>query len=135
MLGGMAVSELNQQLSAYISGLPSEEKCRLKTANSIWIKDNEDLLKVNPEFLRGERGILWRSGLQGSFDSRTAERINGWVKDNTEGMIDRIIERIDPDAMMYLINAVSFEADWAASIQRKMWARSFYRGVGRKTHG
>ena len=29
VLGGMAVSELNQQLSAYISGLPSEEKFNL----------------------------------------------------------------------------------------------------------
>ena len=119
VLGGMAVSELNQQIHSYISGLPSEEKCRLKTANSIWIKDNEDLLKVKPEFLRvNERYYDAQARLE-PFDSRTVERINGWVKDNTEGMIDRIIERIDPDAMMYLINAVSFEADWSSQYSKE----------------
>ena len=72
------------------------------------------MLKVNPEFLRVNEEYYGAQAYRVPFDSRTVEEINGWVKDNTEGMIDRIIERIDPDTMMYLINAVSFEADWSS---------------------
>ena len=77
------------------------------------------MLKVNPEFLRVNEEYYGAQAYRVPFDSRTVERINGWVKDNTEGMIDRIIERIDPDAMMYLINAVSFEADWSSQYSKE----------------
>jgi len=47
-----------------------------------------------------------------AFDSNTLNEINNWVNSKTGGMIDRIIDEIDPDAMVYLINAIAFDADW-----------------------
>ena len=35
-----------------------------------------------------------------------------WVSDNTDGMIDKILDNIPDEAIMYLINAVSFDAEW-----------------------
>ncbi len=45
-------------------------------------------------------------------DESTLPAINGWVNDNTEGRIEKIIEEIDPVEVMFLINALYFQADW-----------------------
>ncbi len=33
-------------------------------------------------------------------------------KNNTDGLIDKIIDKFDSDAVMYLINTVLFDAEW-----------------------
>ena len=43
-------------------------------------------------------------------DGTTAQLL--WVSDNTDGMIDKILDNIPDEAIMYLINAVSFDAEW-----------------------
>ena len=52
------------------------------------------------------------------FDEKTLRDINNWVKKNTDGMIEKIIDDLDPDAVMYLINTVLFDAEWE-SIYKK----------------
>jgi serpin B len=47
-----------------------------------------------------------------AFDSSTVNDINNWVKSKTNGMIDKILNKIDPEDVMYLINAVAFDAEW-----------------------
>lgn len=39
-------------------------------------------------------------------------KINNWCKTNTDGMIPTILDRIDPTAAMYLLNAIYFKANW-----------------------
>ena len=34
------------------------------------------------------------------------------MKDNTEGMIEEILNEIPMDAVMYLVNALAFDAEW-----------------------
>jgi len=42
----------------------------------------------------------------------TLDKINSWCKKNTGGMIPSILDEINPDAAMYLLNAIYFNADW-----------------------
>lgn len=42
----------------------------------------------------------------------TLDKINKWCKNNTGGMIPSILDEINPDAAMYLLNAIYFNADW-----------------------
>ena len=37
---------------------------------------------------------------------------NKWVEEKTDGMIKNILDEIPTDAVMYLINALAFEAEW-----------------------
>ncbi|MDH3650294.1 MAG: serpin family protein [Saprospiraceae bacterium] len=47
------------------------------------------------------------------FQEETAlPTINDWVKESTEGRIEKIIEEIDPVEVMFLINALYFTGDW-----------------------
>ena len=112
VLGGeLSIEELNRQLSEYLNGLWSGEKCRLHMADSIWIKNVKDLV-VNLSFIKTNRDYYDAQIHKAPFNAETVKDINDWVKDNTGGMIKKVINTIDADAVMYLINALAFDAEW-----------------------
>ena len=102
---GMPVGELNEYLSSYLQALPSSEKSRLHLADSLWLKDSEEL-QINEEFLQTAAGYYDASVYQAAFDEQTIEDINFWVKEHTNGMIPEILLEIPEDAVLYLINAL-----------------------------
>lgn len=85
---------------------------QLHPANSIWFTDdahftvNRDFLQTNADYF--EAGIF-----RAPFDEGTRNDINNWVKDNTNGMIPEILDRIPEEAVMYLVNALAFDGEWA----------------------
>ena len=40
------------------------------------------------------------------------DKINKWCNKHTGGMIPTAVDRLDPDAVMYLLNAIYFKANW-----------------------
>ncbi|MFC1978637.1 serpin family protein [Chloroflexota bacterium] len=42
----------------------------------------------------------------------TAEAVNIWVEEQTAGLIDHILDAVDPADMMYLLNTIYFRGDW-----------------------
>lgn len=46
-------------------------------------------------------------------DPATLDYINGWCNRQTEGMIPKILEKLDPATVFVLMNAVYFKATWA----------------------
>ena len=106
------LEELNEYLYYYVNNLPSEEKSKLNIANSIWFRDDEDRLTVEKDFLQKNADYYNAAIYKSPFDDQTLQDINYWVKTNTDGMIDKILEKIDDDSIMYLINAIVFDAEW-----------------------
>lgn len=51
-------------------------------------------------------------------NSKTLNIINNWCKDNTDGMIPSILDEINPNAAMYMLNAIYFKADWTAKFNK-----------------
>lgn len=109
---GMTHSELNQYLYAYAAKLPQGEKYKLTIADSIWIKDSAGL-QINQDFLQVNADWYDAQIYQAPFIDATKKEINSWVNRNTDGMIPEILDRIDPENIMYLINALAFDAEWA----------------------
>ena len=113
LLGGeITVEELNEYLYAYVNSLPSEEKYKLQIANSIWFRDDEERLTVNGYFLQTNANYYGAEAYKSAFDGQTVKDINNWVDKNTDGMIEKVIDEIDTDEIMYLINALVFDAEW-----------------------
>ena len=106
------LSDLNEYLYYYVRNLLSEDKMKLAIANSIWFRDDEERLKVEKDFLQTNADYYHASIYKAPFDQTTLDDINNWVNINTDGMIDQIIDQIDADTVMYLINAVVFDAEW-----------------------
>ena len=121
MLGGeIPLETLNEYLYSYVKELPSEENSKLEIANSIWFRDSEDL-KVSGKFLQTNADYYGASAYKTAFDEQTVRDINNWVKEKTDGTIEKIIDKdtIDADSMMYLINAIVFDAEWSTVYKKE----------------
>ena len=115
LLGGsIPLAELNEYLHTYVNGLPSGEQFRLHLANSVWFRDDESRISPEPDFLQTVADYYAAQVYAAPFDEQTVEDINNWVSRNTDGMIDRMIADIPPEAVMYLISALAFDAEWEA---------------------
>ena len=108
---GLPVQELNGYLHAYMDSLPSGDKYKVSLANSIWFKD-DGRLKVERDFLQTNADYYGASIYKAAFDNATRKDINGWVSNRTNGMIKNILDKIPDDAVMYLVNALAFDAEW-----------------------
>ncbi|GEO24038.1 serpin [Cyclobacterium qasimii] len=108
---GMELEEANQaakSLTDYLLAL--DPKVRLAIANAIWYKQGFEL---NQEFAKDVRDSF--SAEVASLDMsnpQSKEVINQWIENNTNGMIKDMLDAVDPAAVMYLVNAIYFKADW-----------------------
>ena len=133
-LGGVPIDRLNEYLHTFVGGLPSDEKAKFIPANSIWIRD-DFAGTVEDAFLQKNADYYGAAAYRAPFDDTTLADINGWVKANTDGMIEKVIDKIDPDTVMFLINALTFEAEWASKYtEDEVHSADFRpRGGGTKT--
>ena len=129
---GMSVEELNPYLYSYINSLPQGEKYKLSVANSIWFRD-DDRFTVNQSFLQTNADYYGAEIYKTPFDKQTLKDINNWVKNETDDMIPEIIKEIPSAAIMYLINALAFEAEWTDIYEKnQVHDRTFTKEDGTK---
>lgn len=114
VLGGgkVTLDEINRNNSELLYALRSNEDRKLRIADSIWFDTNKDLT-VNQSFLNTNAKYYGAGIFQKDFKNADAiKQINNWVSENTDGKIPTILDKMDQDAIMYLINTVLFEANW-----------------------
>lgn len=91
--------------------LNMDRKVALSVANSIWYTD---LFTLREEFTRLIQdhydGRI--EGLDFSNPDAVKKTINDWVEQKTSGRIKDILDSVPDDAVMYLVNAIFFKADW-----------------------
>jgi len=122
------VNESYSNLLKYLQ--KADKKVELNIANSIWIRQgqelNEDFLADNKLNFNAEITTLDFS------DDSAVNTINRWIDKATKGKIDKMLEPpIDPDVIMYLINAIYFKGEWSKQFDP---ART-YNGTFRKLDG
>ena len=84
----------------------------LHLANAIYLKDDGELA-VKESFLQTLEKWYETGVYMTSFNESTLREINQFVEDNTNGMVKNILDKIPKEAVMYLVNALAFEARWA----------------------
>ena len=109
---GMDVDNLNSYMLAYLDLLPETKDYKMSLANSIWFKDDPNFA-VEQSFLQTNADYYGAGAYKAAFDEGTRNDINNWVKEHTDGMIPEIIDEIPDEAIMYLVNALAFDAKWA----------------------
>ncbi len=109
---GMTTEELNLYLYSYMNSLTQGEKYKLSLANSIWFTDHERF-EVNQDFLQTNADYYGADIYMAPFNNSTLKDINDWVKERTDDMIPNILDEIPDEAVMYLVNALAFEAEWS----------------------
>ena len=104
--------EINRTFKELIEGLTTvDEKVLLDIANSIWYRQE---YYVEPDFLNVNSGYYYAEVAALDFSSQEAvNTINNWVAEQTHDKIPSILDRIDPENVMFLINALYFKGIWS----------------------
>lgn len=115
---GQTLSQMDAVLGQSRDCLNSWYKCGtdpdddvLHLANGIWFKDDPGLA-VKEEFLQKNAKYFDAGIYKAPFDDTTRQDINSFVEEHTHGMIQDILDKIPEEAVMYLVNALAFEAQW-----------------------
>ena len=88
----------------------ADPKVILTIANSLWARQDvlfkQDFLQRNTEYFGAEVSAL------NFMAPSTLTTINQWVNTNTNGKIQKILDEINPDTVLFLINAIYFKGTW-----------------------
>ena len=129
---GMNHLELNRayaQLKAVLES--ADPKVQLNIANSLWGKKG---IVFNPDFIQRNKQYYGAEVTTLDFaDPGAPATINSWVADKTKGKIDRIIDNIDAEAILFLINTIYFKGSWAEAFDKaKTKEDAFTTGTGKQ---
>lgn len=106
----------------------ADSMARFDIANSMWVRQG---LPVKPEYQSlVERSFNGRAATLDFLDPSALRIINGWVKEKTNGMIGRILDRIPGNAALYLINAIYFKGKWQRQFDKSLTADNAFHLTG-----
>ncbi|KAM3611227.1 uncharacterized protein V6R79_015192 [Siganus canaliculatus] len=74
----------------------------------------DDLFKPRPEFLETLKQSYFTDGFSLDFAKTTesADAINKYVNDKTNGKIEKLVEQVNENTVMYLISYIYFKGKW-----------------------
>ena len=113
MLGyqDLTMEEINDTYQSLVAQLLTiDPEINLALANSVWYRQG---FEVKSPFLeRLETAYNARTEALDFNNPSSVNTINGWASDNTNGKIEKVLEEISPDAVMFLMNALYFKGRW-----------------------
>ena len=125
---GLPIGELNETLAAWTAELPAGKNCRVDLANSLWLRD-DGKFEASQDFLQAVVDWYGADVFSSQFDDETLRSVNGWVEENTHGMIPEILQEIPDEAVLYLINALALEAEWETIYREdQVWEDRIFTG-------
>ena len=115
---GLTAEEMDQafrDLTSYILSL--DPKVQLEIANAIWYRQGlhtrQTFMDLVEKYFNAPVQAL-------DFDDPGAPAVvNNWVKDRTHGRIEKILDYIDPQDVMFLLNAIYFKALWTYQFKKE----------------
>lgn len=116
-LQGLSLEQINSSNAALKVLLENPDpKVQLTIANSLWanqdVSFNSDFLQRNRDFYKAKVTNLNFS------DASAPNAINDWVKENTKGKIDKIVNQLTPDQVLFLVNAIYFKGNWTEQFDK-----------------
>lgn len=128
-LEGMPLDDVNRAFADLKLALnPKDSKIQLRIANSLWARNG---LSLRPAFVKRNKDFYEAEIASLNFaDPVAADTINSWVNKNTEGKIDKIVERINPDDVLFLINAIYFKGQWQFEFKKADTKPDVFRRPG-----
>jgi serine protease inhibitor len=113
MLGyeGLTLDEINATYRSLVGQLlAADPEVQLALANAVFYR--QDFMVKQP-FLQAMDSSFESDIAALDFGQPSAlETINGWASDNTNGKIPKVLDQIDPYAVMFLMNALYFKGTW-----------------------
>jgi serpin B len=122
-----AINDANRDLLAALNGYdgsfwPMSPSVRLKTANALMLLSGYNSLML----LSGHGDIVsprYASLLEDKYRAQLfrdagPDEVNGWVKRQTEGKIEKIVDQFDPKEVAVILNAIYFKGMWQSAFRK-----------------
>ena len=129
-LQGLNLQQVNSNYAELKTSLENPDpEVTLNIANSLWADQDVNL---KPDFIQNNQEFYQAKVTNLNFaDSDTPNKINSWVKENTQGKIENIIDKIDPNQVLFLLNAIYFKGSWKQEFDQEKTAQlPFYLSSG-----
>lgn len=100
-------------------------------ANSLWIRDG---FPVKDSYVGAmKQDYDAEVSVRDFNDPATAAEVNSWCSQKTNGRIDKIIDGISPEDMMFIVSALYFKAPWEKRFDPLMTAKGDFYGASGTT--
>ncbi len=128
----LPTAQVNKDYKTLLEILPQlDPLTKLKLAQSIWPQTDypvlDEFLQLNENYYASEvHPTDFRADLQGAI-----EKVNLWVSDNTDGLIEEALTELPGSVVMLLINAIYFKGSWQAKFDPELTGpMPFYAAAG-----
>jgi serpin B len=115
-LKGISVDAINSSYKNLTTDLLAVDKQVLMSiANSVWIENDFTVKKSFTDILTD-----YYNADEKTFDINDAsapDKINAWIEDNTNGLIKKMIDKLNDNTVMLLINAIYFKGKWKSQFE------------------
>lgn len=106
--------------------LGGDDKVTVQSSNSVWISSNFSVRNRYVDVLEKEFDAFVDTPVFS--DPSTVKEINDWCSDHTSGKITEIIEKLSPDMVMVLVNALYFNAPWEKAFDPEVTREDVFHG-------
>ena len=113
----MSNTEINEAYQSLVSQLlTADDKVKLSIANAIFYRlgfnfKEPFLNTMSNDFDAEVQGLDF-------FLPSSVDVINQWASDNTQGKIEKVIDDISDETVMFLMNALYFKGDWTSQFDK-----------------
>ena len=128
--GSLTQEQINDSYRNLIDLLTElDPDVRFEIANAIWAQES---VPFHDAFFNAVAAAFDARAESRDFgDPATVDAINAWVKEHTGGLIDSIVDGLDPALVMLLVNAIYFDGEWTTQFNSEDTRRhAFTRGDG-----
>lgn len=135
MLGITDLTKWNEDINFYLTKTWNKSTY-LKNANSLWISEQMKLAQnAEQEYFQVVSKYFGAEKYYMALDTTEAkESINKWVKKNTSGMIEKMLQKnLSSQTRMALFNAIYFEGKWEKKFLEENTDTQLFYGKEKET--
>lgn len=108
---GMTQAEINGAYADLITLLTDlDPAVRFEIANAIWTNEDVPFHQAFLDVVSDAFGA--RTESSDFADPATLDAINRWADESTDGLIEKILDQLDPKQVAILLNAIYFDGAW-----------------------
>lgn len=89
-------------------------------------------LSIRQDFLKKCANYYHADLYKAAFNEKTCKDLNRWVDKKTDGMIPQILDEMSQDAVMYLVNALAFDAKWEEPYKENQLIKNIFTTEDKK---
>lgn len=125
-VAGMSPTEINESYQSLMHFLLSlDQQVDFRIANSIWYREGlpvvQEFVQINQRYFNALVQAL------NFADSQALQIISNWIKEATNGRIDKMIDHIESGTVMFLVNAIYFKGIWSNQFDPKNTKDDFFK--------